>query len=44
MIVTNEIEKEEFIKEIGEAALLEEYGGQAKLVAIQDVVLTPMES
>lgn len=44
VIVTNEIEKEEFIREIGEAALLEEYGGQAKLVAIQDVVLTPMES
>lgn len=44
VIVTNEIEKEEFIREIGEAALLEEYGGQAKLVAIQDVILTPMES
>lgn len=44
VIVSNEIDKEELIREIGEAALPEEYGGQAKLVAIQDVVLTPMES
>jgi len=44
VIVSSEIEKEEFIREIGEVALPEEYGGHAKLVAIQDVALTAMES
>lgn len=40
VIVTNEDEKQEMIKEIGEEVLPEEYGGRAKLVPLQDVVLT----
>ncbi|KAK7308654.1 hypothetical protein VNO77_42274 [Canavalia gladiata] len=44
VIVTNEIEREEFIREVGEEVLPEEYGGRAKLTAIQDVELTPMEN
>ncbi|CAL5400049.1 unnamed protein product [Camellia sinensis] len=44
VIVSNEDEKREFIRDIGEEALPEEYGGRAKLVAIQDVILTPMEN
>lgn len=43
VIVTNEDEKQEIIKEIGEEVLPEEYGGRAKLVPLQDVVLTPLE-
>ncbi|PSS13378.1 CRAL-TRIO domain-containing protein [Actinidia chinensis var. chinensis] len=43
VIVSNEEEKREFTREIGEEALPEEYGGRAKLVAIQDVILTPLE-
>lgn len=43
VIVSNENEMREFIGEIGEATLPEEYGGQAELVALQDVVLTPVE-
>lgn len=43
VIVSNENETREFIEEIGEAALPEEYGGQAELVLLQDVVLTPVE-
>ncbi|XP_059655327.1 SEC14 cytosolic factor [Cornus florida] len=43
VIVTNEDERRDFVKAIGEEALPEEYGGRAKLVAIQDVVLTPLE-
>ncbi|KAL4637950.1 hypothetical protein ACB092_03G115500 [Castanea dentata] len=39
VIVTNEDERQDFIKEVGEEVLPEEYGGRAKLVAIQDVVL-----
>lgn len=44
VIVSNEDEKREFIRDIGEEALPEEYGGRAKLVAIQDVILTPMDN
>ncbi|GMP59359.1 hypothetical protein CsSME_00022663 [Camellia sinensis var. sinensis] len=44
VIVSNEDEKREFIRDIGEEALPEEYGGRAKLVAMQDVILTPMEN
>ena len=44
VIVSNEDEKEEFIREVGEEALPTEYGGRAKLVALQDVVLTPKEN
>ncbi|PRQ41051.1 putative CRAL-TRIO lipid binding domain, CRAL/TRIO domain-containing protein [Rosa chinensis] len=43
VIVTNEDEKRDFIKEIGEEILPEEYGGRAKLVALQDVELAPVE-
>ncbi|XP_015583286.2 CRAL-TRIO domain-containing protein YKL091C [Ricinus communis] len=43
VIVSNEEERINFIKEIGEEALPEEYGGQAKLVALQDVVMPQLE-
>lgn len=43
VIVTNEEEKEQFVREVGEDVLPEEYGGRAKFVAIQDVVLPPLE-
>uniref|UniRef100_A0A7N2L7G7 CRAL-TRIO domain-containing protein n=1 Tax=Quercus lobata TaxID=97700 RepID=A0A7N2L7G7_QUELO len=43
VIVTNEDERLDFIKEVGEEVLPEEYGGRAKLVAIQDVVLASLE-
>ncbi|XP_050253553.1 uncharacterized protein LOC126699648 isoform X2 [Quercus robur] len=43
VIVTNEDERQDFIKEVGEEVLPKEYGGRAKLVAIQDVVLAPLE-
>ncbi|KAA8532482.1 hypothetical protein F0562_032518 [Nyssa sinensis] len=43
VIVSNEDERREFIKEIGEDALPEEYGGWTKLVAIQNVVLIQLE-
>ncbi|CAA0811502.1 Sec14p-like phosphatidylinositol transfer family protein [Striga hermonthica] len=36
VIVTSEDEKREFVKDIGEETLPEEYGGQAKLILIQD--------
>ncbi|OVA12178.1 CRAL-TRIO domain [Macleaya cordata] len=40
VIVSNEEERQSFIKEIGEDTLPEEYGGLAKLVALQDVTVT----
>lgn len=43
VIVTNEDERQDFIKKVGEEVLPEEYGGQAKVVALQDVVLAPLE-
>ncbi|KAJ7942866.1 CRAL-TRIO domain-containing protein [Quillaja saponaria] len=43
VIVSNNEERREFIKEVGEETLTEEYGGRAQPVAIQDVVLTPLE-
>ncbi|KAE8076375.1 hypothetical protein FH972_015031 [Carpinus fangiana] len=43
VIVTNEDERQDFIKQVGEEVLPEEYGGQAKVVALQDVVLAPLE-
>ncbi|CAK9177071.1 unnamed protein product [Ilex paraguariensis] len=42
VIVSNEDEMREFVREIGEEALPAEYGGRAMLVALQDVVLTPL--
>ena len=42
MIVTNEEEQEEFIREVGEEVLPEEYGGKAKLILVQDVELQPL--
>ncbi|WCJ33633.1 Sec14p-like phosphatidylinositol transfer family protein [Euphorbia peplus] len=39
VIMTNEKERRDFIKELGEEVVPEEYGGQAKLVALQDVVI-----
>ncbi|KAF1863333.1 hypothetical protein Lal_00031333 [Lupinus albus] len=44
VIVSNEDERREFIREVGEEVLPEEYGGIAKLVAIQDVELTPLQN
>ncbi|XP_051144945.1 CRAL-TRIO domain-containing protein YKL091C-like [Andrographis paniculata] len=41
MIVTNEEERKEFVRSVGEEFLPEEYGGRAKLTLMQDVVLTP---
>ncbi|KAF5761973.1 putative CRAL-TRIO lipid binding domain, CRAL/TRIO domain superfamily [Helianthus annuus] len=43
VIVTNEEEKKQFIREVGEDVLPEEYGGRANFVLIQDVVLPPLE-
>ncbi|XP_021293222.1 CRAL-TRIO domain-containing protein YKL091C [Herrania umbratica] len=43
VIVTNEDEKKCFIDEVGEEAVPVEYGGRAKLTAIQDVVVLPLE-
>lgn len=43
VIVSNEDEHTDFIQEIGEEALPEEYGGQAKLTALQDVILPQLE-
>lgn len=44
VIVTNEDERKQLIYEIGDESLPEEYGGRAKLVALQDFTLTPSES
>ncbi|KAK3222195.1 hypothetical protein Dsin_009220 [Dipteronia sinensis] len=37
VIVTNEEEKKDLMRKIGEEVLPEEYGGRAKLIALQDV-------
>ncbi|KAF9594052.1 hypothetical protein IFM89_027026 [Coptis chinensis] len=39
VIVSSQDERKTFIKEIGEETLPEEYGGRAKLIALQDVTL-----
>ncbi|KAK4423377.1 Phosphatidylinositol/phosphatidylcholine transfer protein SFH13 [Sesamum alatum] len=43
VIVTSEEERREFMRDVGEDALPEEYGGKAKLMLLQDVVLTPLD-
>ncbi|OMO60709.1 hypothetical protein CCACVL1_23932 [Corchorus capsularis] len=43
VIVTNEDEKKCFVEEVGEEAVPVEYGGKAKLTAIQDVEVPPFE-
>ncbi|XVF02921.1 hypothetical protein REPUB_Repub04eG0216400 [Reevesia pubescens] len=43
VIVTNEDEKKSFIEEVGEEAVPVEYGGKAKLTAIQEVEVPPLE-
>ncbi|KAL5122964.1 hypothetical protein HKD37_02G003653 [Glycine soja] len=44
VIVSNEDETREFVREVGEEVLPEMYGGRAKLEAIQDVELPPLEN
>ena len=43
VIVTNDDDKKSCIEEIGEEAVPIEYGGKAKLTAIQDVEMPPLE-
>lgn len=43
MIVKNEDENRNFLQEVGEEILPEEYGGRAIFVALQDVVVAPLE-
>ncbi|XP_071735764.1 CRAL-TRIO domain-containing protein YKL091C-like [Rutidosis leptorrhynchoides] len=43
VIVTNEEQRKRFVMEIGTEALPEEFGGEAKLVAIQDVEAPRLE-
>ncbi|CAA2960637.1 Hypothetical predicted protein [Olea europaea subsp. europaea] len=43
VIVTNEEERNEFVRNVGEEVLPEEYGGRAKLIALQDFVITPLD-
>ncbi|EYU30140.1 hypothetical protein ABFS82_05G047500 [Erythranthe guttata] len=43
VIVTNEEERREFVRDIGEEALPEEYGGLAKLILLQDFKLNPLD-
>ncbi|XP_004498240.1 CRAL-TRIO domain-containing protein YKL091C isoform X2 [Cicer arietinum] len=44
VIINNENERKEFISDVSEEVLPEEYGGRAKLVAIQDVEVRPLEN
>lgn len=44
VIVSNEEERREFIKDVGEDVLPEEYGGRARLIALQDAVLPSLHS
>ncbi|MFS8021384.1 hypothetical protein Hanom_Chr16g01426771 [Helianthus anomalus] len=43
VIISNEDEKKQLTREVGEDVLPEEFGGHAKLVLLQDVVLPPLE-
>nr|GMD26585.1 SEC14 cytosolic factor [Ipomoea batatas] len=42
VIVSNEEERLQFMREVGEDVLPEEYGGNSKFVAMQDVVVNPL--
>nr|GMD21855.1 CRAL-TRIO domain-containing protein YKL091C [Ipomoea batatas] len=42
VIVSNEEERLQFMREVGEDVLPEEYGGNSKFVALQDVVVNPL--
>lgn len=44
VIVSNEEERLEFVKEVGEEVLPEEYGGKAKVILLQDFELQPVEN
>ncbi|GAV70941.1 CRAL_TRIO domain-containing protein, partial [Cephalotus follicularis] len=43
VIVTNDEERQHLVREIGEETLPEESGGRAKLIALQDVMLPPLD-
>lgn len=44
MIVSNDDdERRDFVKEIGEEEVPEEYGGRARLLPIQDVAVPPLD-
>lgn len=36
VIVTNDEERQEFVRDVGEEVLPEEYGGKAKFILLQD--------
>ncbi|KAK6146698.1 hypothetical protein DH2020_020567 [Rehmannia glutinosa] len=44
VIVSNEEERREMVRDIGEEALPEEYGGQAKLLLLQHFQLKPLDA
>ncbi|XP_047330446.1 CRAL-TRIO domain-containing protein YKL091C-like [Impatiens glandulifera] len=44
VIISNEDAMKEFVREVGEDTLPKEYGGQAELIAIQDVVVTQLHN
>ncbi|KAI4357528.1 hypothetical protein L6164_001471 [Bauhinia variegata] len=44
LIVSNDDERRELVEKIGVEILPEEYGGKAKLVALQEVVLTSLQN
>ncbi|CAK8570442.1 unnamed protein product [Lathyrus sativus] len=44
VIINNEDERKEFIDQVGEEILPKEYGGRAKLVAIQDFEVTSLDN
>ncbi|XP_028752478.1 CRAL-TRIO domain-containing protein YKL091C [Neltuma alba] len=44
VVVGNEEERRQFIKDVGEEVLPEEYGGRARLIAVQDAVLPPLQN
>ncbi|KAK4264030.1 hypothetical protein QN277_029371 [Acacia crassicarpa] len=44
VVVSNEEERRQFVKDVGEDVLPEEYGGRARLTALQDAVLPPLQN